>query len=120
MMAEGTRGQGLSMLLRAHGPGPELTVFAQQRDHGVVVAPDDIFDERSGKLGDDLLLLNVKQDDAGGAAEQERSRATVENVVRLNRAFDRLGDLIVQVANLDRLRCLVQDGETVASDEQRR
>lgn len=40
-----------------------LTVLAQEGDSVVIRAPDDVFDRRRRELGEDLLLLQVKERD---------------------------------------------------------
>ncbi len=65
------------------------------------------------------MLLNVVENDAGGGAEDETGCATEEDLVGGLRRCDGLGDGIVEVANLDGLRCLVEYGETVASNKDR-
>lgn len=96
----------------------ELTVLAQQRDHSAVIAPNHILDRRRRKLGEYLLLLNIEEDNAGRCAEQQTCCTTIEDVVRLRRTLDGFGDRVAQISNLDCLRRLVQNSESVASDKQ--
>jgi hypothetical protein len=101
-----------------HKVHASLTVLGEQRDHGTVSAPDDILDGRGSQLGQNLLLLNVEQDNAGRSAEQNAGGAAIEDVVGLGRALDRLGDGVAQISNLDVLSGFVEDGEPVSSDKE--
>jgi hypothetical protein len=102
------------------GREEKRTVLAEESDHRVVVVPYDVLNERRRDLSDDLLLLNVEEDNARRGGEEETRRSAEENVAGLNGALDRLGDRVVEVADLDVLTGAVENSEAVASDEEGR
>lgn len=78
-------------------------MLAEQSDHIAVRAPHHILDRRSGDFRQGLLLLDVKQNDRVGSGEQERGGPAVKYVGGLHGALDRLGEVVGQVPDLDRL-----------------
>lgn len=93
------------------------TVLAEESDHAAILRPDDILDRRRRQLGQDLLLLDIEENDRCRRRKQQAGCTAVEDIGRRRRAFDRLGDGVAEVSDLDRLSGLVENGEAVASDE---
>lgn len=69
-------------------------MLAQQGDIITIRAPDNVLHRWRSELSQDLLLLNIKQGDRGGGREDQRSGTAVEDIVGLDRAFDRLDDVV--------------------------
>mmetsp|Transcript_30277 Transcript_30277/g.77203 ORF Transcript_30277/g.77203 Transcript_30277/m.77203 type:complete len:1034 (-) Transcript_30277:1092-4193(-) len=95
-------------------------VLGQQRDHGHVVVPHHVLDRGRGQLRQRGALLHVKQRHLVLRAAQQHAGARVEHGVRGGagrRAL--LGDLVLQVADLDGVGRLVQHRKAVACDEHR-
>lgn len=119
-------------------------MLAQKSDTVSVDTPNNVLDGRGGQFGQCLLLLDVEQDDRGGGRQQEGSGTSVKDLVGLSRQLDGLGQGIVEVTDFNRLQAdciniksvgrwpdrdrsvraylssLVEDGETVSSDENSR
>ncbi len=70
--------------------GKALTVFTQKSNLGPILAPYDILDRGSVKLTDGFLLLDVVEYNRACGAENKASRATKEDLIRLDRGFDTL------------------------------
>lgn len=83
-----------------------------------IVAPDDILYGRRSELRKDLLLLDIVENNTGRGAEEQAGGAAVEDVVGGGRASDGLGDVVVEVTNVNGLGVLVEHGEAVASDKE--
>jgi len=78
-------------------------VFAQKSNLGPVLAPYNILHRGRVKLRDGLLLLDVVKKNRTCRAEDEASRAAVEDLVRLNRRFNAPDNSAGHIADLDKL-----------------
>ena len=104
---------GLLQRLVGNGDG----VLAQQRHVRHVSGPHHILDWGSGHFRDDLALLNVKENDRCGGAEQQLSSASVEDLIHHAGGLERLCAVVLQVANGNGLVGLLQDCESVAGNK---
>lgn len=95
-----------------------LTVLAQESNMSTIIAPDGVLDGWGRQLVQDLLLLNVKENDAGGRAEKQTGGTTVKDVVGGRGAAQGLGHAVVEIADLNHLRGVVEDSESVASHKE--
>ena len=67
------------------------------------MVPYNVLDWRSVKLRNAFLLLDVVEHNRARGAEDEASRSTKEDLIRLNRWFDTLDGSPGQIADLDKL-----------------
>lgn len=78
-------------------------VLAKKCDLCAIRAPYNILDWRRVELRKRLLLLDVEKYNRGGGGEDQTRSAAVEDLVRLNRRFDRLDNRTSQVAHFNKL-----------------
>jgi len=70
---------------------------------GPILVPYDVLDRGSVKLRNGFLLLDVVEHNRACGAENEASRATKEDLIRLDRRSDTLDGSPSQIADLDEL-----------------
>ena len=64
-------------------------MLAHKGDKCPIITPNDVLDRRTVDLSDGLLLLDIIEDHGRGRAQDKTSSAPIEDLIRLNRGFDR-------------------------------
>lgn len=70
------------------------TMLAHEGNKRPIITPNDVLDRRTIDLSDGLLLLNIVENHGGCRAQDKTSSAPIEDLICLNRGFDRLNSRI--------------------------
>lgn len=92
-------------------------VLAQQSSIEAIIRPDNIFNPAHIKLSQLLLLLDIEENDRRGRDEEQATCAAKVDVSRSRWRLDCLRCSVAQVLNVNRLTRLIEDGESITSDE---
>mmetsp|Transcript_4474 Transcript_4474/g.12177 ORF Transcript_4474/g.12177 Transcript_4474/m.12177 type:complete len:264 (-) Transcript_4474:1378-2169(-) len=93
-------------------------VLAEQRHHAHVRVPHHILHGWGGQLRQAAALLHVQKCDLVFRAAQQHARACIEDGVRARAGqIAALGDLVLEVADLDVAQPLVERSKAIARDE---
>lgn len=97
--------------------GMNRTMFTHQSHQSIIAVPNNVLDRASRQLCNHLLLLNVEQGDSCCRRQDDASRSTVKEINHKCRTFDRLGNNIIEISNLNHLIVPIENGKSVTSDE---
>lgn len=92
-------------------------VLAKERHIGHVRRPHHIFDGRRRYLGYGPALLNVVQNHRCRCGEQELTRPGVIDLIHDIGCFERLGAVVLEITNGDRLVRFLKHCESVTRDK---